>query len=389
MLILKNIVKECSAGDTTIKALKGINIDFRDNELVCIVGASGCGESTMLNIIGGSDRYTSGYLSINGKFTKGFSDRDWDAYRNNNIGFVFKSYSMISHETVLANIELAMKLSGVSKFERRARAIETLQKVSLCNELNKKPSQMSPGDMMRAVIARALVNNPEIFLVDESVDELDIETSMEIMEILKEISRDKLVIMVTHNLGLAEKYSTRIINFFDGNIVHDSNPYHVIVEKPSKHEIGKKEKIKKPCMTLLTALSLSFNSLKTKKQKIFITSLIGSMGVVGIALMLMISRDNQQYMTKIRYKLNAFALISLVVSFIVISVSTYISILERTKEICILRSIGASKSDIILVFIAEILIIGFATVIIGVGIILFLMIFKNGSIRINIIHFLI
>lgn len=378
MLILKNIVKEYTAGNTTIKALKGINIDFRENELVSILGPPNCGKTTMLNIIGGLDRYTSGNLSINGKSTKEFSDRDWDTYRNNSMGFVLKRYNLIPHETVLENVELTMKLSGVSKFERRERAIAVLQKVSLCDEFNKKSNQMSCGEIQRATIARALVNNPDILIVDEPTGEFESETIVKIMEILKEISKDKLVIMATHNLEFAEKYSTRIIKLFDGNIIEDSNPYHVVVEKPSKHKNGKKKKGKKTSMSLLTALSLSVNSLMTKKEKAFITSFIVS---IGIVLSLILSIGYAPYMMKIRYKLIVFTLISLVVSFIMISTSTYISVFERTKEIGILRSIGASKKDIFLVFSAETIIVGFAADVIGIGIILLLTITMNGSIK--------
>lgn len=381
MLILKNIVKEYTAGNTTIKALKGINIDFRENELVSILGPPNCGKTTMLNIIGGLDRYTSGNLSINGKSTKEFSDRDWDTYRNNSMGFVLQRYNLIPHETVLENVELTMKLSGVSKFERRERAIAVLQKVSLCDEFNKKPNQMSCGEIQRATIARALVNNPDILIADEPTGEFESETSVKIMEILKEISKDKLVIMATHNLEFAEKYSTRIIKLFEGNVIEDSNPYHVVVEKPPKHKNGKKEKGKKTSMSLLTALSLSVNSLMIKKEKTFNTSFVGSIGIMGIALMLALSSGAAPYMMKIRCKLIAFTLISLVVSFIMISTRTYISVFERTKEIGILRSIGASKKDIFLVFSAETIIVGFAADVIGIGIILLLTITINGSIK--------
>ncbi|MGH4124282.1 MAG: ATP-binding cassette domain-containing protein [Clostridium sp.] len=379
MLILKNIVKEYTAGVATIKVLKDINIDFRDNELVSILGPLDCGKVTMLNIIGGLDRYTSGNLSINGKSTNEFSDRDWDAYRNNSVGLVLPSYNLIPHETVLANVELSMKLSGVSKFERPARAIAVIQKVGLCDELNKKPNQMSRGEMQRASIARALVNNPDILLVDEPTGALDSETSVKIMELLKEISKEKLVILVTNNLELAEKYSTRIIKLFHGNVIDDSNPYHVVVEKPSKQKNGKKEKGEKSSMSLLTALSLSVNSLMTKKEKTFITSFIGSIGILGIAIILVLSSGAEPYIIKIRCKLIAFALISLVVSLIMISASTYISVFERTKEIGILRSIGASKKDIFLVFIAQTLIVGLASDVIGIT--LLLSISMNGSIK--------
>lgn len=380
MLILKNIVKEYSAGVATIKELKGINIDFRENELVSILGPSDCGKTTMLKIICGLDIYTSGDLSINGKSTKGFSNRDWDAYRNKSVGFVLPMYKLIEHMTVLANVEIVMKLTGVTKVECQERAIQALQKVNLCDGLNKKPNQITSGDAKRIIIARAMVNDPDILLVDEPTDTLELETSLEIMEILKEISKDKLVIMVTNNIELAEKYSTRIIKIFDGKVIDDSSPYHLVVEKPAKQINGRKEKGKKTFMGLLTALSLSSNSLMKNKEKTFITSFIGSIGIMGIALIVVLLCDNQPYMIKNRYKLIAFAAVSLVGYFVMISTSIYISVFERTKEVAILRSIGASKKDIFLLFNAETLIVGFVSNIIGIGITLFLTIIMNGSI---------
>lgn len=225
MLILKDIVKDYTAGDTTVRALKGVSINFRESELVSILGPSGCGKTTMLNIIGGLDRYTSGDLMINGKSTKEFTDGDWDTYRNHSIGFVFQSYNLIPHQTVLANVELALTLSGVSKKERRERAAEALRKVGLGEQLNKRPSQMSGGQMQRVAIARAIVNNPDIILADEPTGALDSETSVQIMEILKEIAQDKLIIMVTHNPELAKRYSTRIISVLDGEITDDTDPF--------------------------------------------------------------------------------------------------------------------------------------------------------------------
>lgn len=381
MLILKNIAKEYTAGVTTIKALKDINIDFRDKELVSILGPANCGKTTLLNIIGGLDIHTSGNISINGKSTSKFSNGDWDAFRNNSMGFVFQSYDLIPHETVLTNVELTMKLSDVSQFQRRKRAITVLQKVSICDARNKMPNQMSRGDTQRAIIARALINDPDILLADEPAGALDSETSSQIMEILKEVSKDKLVIMVTNNSELAEKYSERIIKLFDGNMIYDSNPYHVVVEKPIKMISDKNKRGKKTSMSLLTALSLSANSLMENKEKTFITSFIGSTGIMGIALIFLLSSGDQPYIMKIRGKLIAFALISLIVSSIIISTSTYISVFERTKEIRILRSIGASKSDIFLVFNAETLIVGFAADVIGIGITLLLTIPMNGSIQ--------
>ena len=225
MLILKNIVKDYVTGDTTVRALKGVSINFRENEFVSILGPSGCGKTTMLNIIGGLDRYTSGDLLINGKSTKRFTDTDWDVYRNHSIGFIFQSYNLIPHQTVLSNVELALTLSGVSKKERKARAQEALKQVGLENQMYKKPSQMSGGQMQRVAIARALINDPDILLADEPTGALDTETSVQIMELLKEISKDKLIIMVTHNPELAEEYSNRIIRCLDGEVIGDTNPF--------------------------------------------------------------------------------------------------------------------------------------------------------------------
>lgn len=225
MLQLKNITKNYLSGDNEVQALKGINIEFRENEFVSILGQSGCGKTTLLNIIGGLDRYTSGDLIINGKSTKEFKDKDWDTYRNHSVGFVFQSYNLIPHQTVLANVELALTISGVGKAERRKRAIEALQKVGLGDQINKKPNQMSGGQMQRVAIARALVNDPDILLADEPTGALDSKTSVQVMEILKEISKDRLIIMVTHNPELAKKYSSRIVKLLDGKIIDDSNPY--------------------------------------------------------------------------------------------------------------------------------------------------------------------
>ncbi|MBU3199192.1 ATP-binding cassette domain-containing protein [Clostridium estertheticum] len=371
MLILKNIVKEYTAGNTRIKALKGINIDFRENELVSILGPPNCGKTTILNVICGLDIYTSGNLSINGKSTKEFSNRDWDAFRNNSIGLMLQSYKLISHETALANVELTMKLSGVPKLERRARAIAALKKVGICDKFNKKPNQMSYDEIKRVTIARALVNNPDVLIADEPTETLDLETSIEIMEILKKISKDKLVIMVTNDLEIAQKYSTRIIKLFDGNVIYDSNPYHVVVEKPTRNKKGKKTS-----MSLLTDLSLSLNSLMSKKGKTFITSFIASSGIIGIALILLLSSGATASSMKIRYKLIVFALISLGISLIIIGTNIHISAFERTKEIGVLRSIGVSRKDVFLVFNAETLIIGFVSDVMGFCIIHVLGIFK-------------
>lgn len=294
MLQLKNIVKTYETGDLTQDALKGVSIAFRESEFVSILGQSGSGKTTMLNIIGGLDRYTSGDLIINGVSTKEYKDADWDYYRNNSIGFVFQSYNLIPHQTVLANVEMALTLAGVSKKERRERAIAVLKKVGLSDHIHKKPNQMSGGQMQRVAIARALVNNPDILLADEPTGALDSETSIQIMELLKEISKDKLVIMVTHNPELAEKYSTRIVKLLDGHITSDSNPY-TKEEKPKE-----KMKHKKISMSFLTALSLSFNNLRTKKGRTLLTSFAGSIGIIGIALILALSTGMNAYITAVQ-----------------------------------------------------------------------------------------
>lgn len=301
MLSLTGITKEYLAGNTKVEALKGIDLYFRKNEFVCILGPSGCGKTTMLNILGGLDRYTSGDLVINGKSTKNFTDRDWDTYRNRSIGFVFQSYNLIPHQTVLSNVELALTLSGVSKAERRRRAVETLNKVGLGDQLNKKPTQMSGGQMQRVAIARALVNDPDILLADEPTGALDSETSVQIMEILKEISKDKLIIMVTHNGQLAEQYANRIIKLLDGRITDDSNPYKPEQEEKSENDKKKKDKYKKKTsMSFFTALSLSFNNLLTKKARTFLTAFAGSIGIIGIALILSVSNGFQIYIDRMQ-----------------------------------------------------------------------------------------
>ena len=309
MLELNNIVKDYISGDTRVEALKGINLRFRDSEFVSILGQSGCGKTTMLNIIGGLDQYTSGDLKINGRSTKKFKDRDWDAYRNNSIGFVFQSYNLIPHQTVLANVELALTLSGVSKSERRKRAIEALEKVGLKEQIHKKPNQMSGGQMQRVAIARALVNDPDILLADEPTGALDTETSVQIMEILKEIAKDRLIIMVTHNPELAEQYSTRIIRLLDGQITDDTDAYSEeqmkadIQEKEQKlsdAQTGKKKKKAKTSMSFFTALSLSMNNLMTKKTRTLLTAFAGSIGIIGIALILSISNGIQDYIDRVQ-----------------------------------------------------------------------------------------
>ena len=293
MLKLKKITKEYKTGDEVVKALKGIDIEFRENEFVSILGQSGCGKTTLLNIIGGLDQYTSGDLVINGKSTKDYKDRDWDTYRNHSIGFVFQNYNLIPHQTVLSNVELALTISGVSKSERRKRAKEALEKVGLADQLNKKPNQMSGGQMQRVAIARALVGNPDILLADEPTGALDSATSVQIMDLLKEIAKDKLVIMVTHNPELADKYSTRIIKLLDGNIIDDSNPYTGGEEKQ------KEVNTKKTSMSFLTALSLSLNNLMTKKGRTFLTAFAGSIGIIGIATIMSLSNGVQKYISKV------------------------------------------------------------------------------------------
>ena len=271
MLVLKNIVKDYVTGDTTVRALKGININFRENEFVAILGPSGCGKTTMLNIIGGLDRYTSGDLKINGRSTKDFDDSDWDTYRNHSIGFVFQSYNLIPHQTVLSNVELALTLSGVSKKERRKRAMEALKQVGLENHMNKRPNQMSGGQMQRVAIARALINDPDILLADEPTGALDSETSVQIMELLKEISKDKLIIMVTHNPDLAYKYANRIIKCLDGEVIDDSNKFEPTKEDfEAEKKLSEKESEKgKASMSFFSAFSLSINNLRTKRRERF------------------------------------------------------------------------------------------------------------------------
>lgn len=312
MLELNDIKKDYVSGSTTVSALKGINLRFRDCEFVSILGQSGCGKTTMLNIIGGLDKYTSGDLKINGVSTKNYKDRDWDFYRNNSIGFVFQSYNLIPHQTVLSNVELALTLSGVSKAERKKRAIEALEKVGLGEQIHKKPNQMSGGQMQRVAIARALVNNPDILLADEPTGALDTETSIQIMELLKEISKDRLIIMVTHNPELAKDYSTRIVRLLDGVITDDSDPYtledmeadikakEAAKVKTSEKKIKKSGKKQKTSMSFFTALSLSFNNLMTKKTRTILTAFAGSIGIIGIAMILSISNGIQLYIDRVQ-----------------------------------------------------------------------------------------
>ena len=305
MLKLINITKHYVTGNSTVEALRGVSLEFRKSEFVSILGQSGCGKTTLLNIIGGLDRYTDGDLVINGKSTKTFKDSDWDSYRNHSIGFVFQSYNLIPHQSVLSNVELALTLSGVSKAERRKRAIEALEKVGLGDQIHKKPNQMSGGQMQRVAIARALVNDPDILLADEPTGALDTSTSVQIMEILKEISKDRLIIMVTHNPELAETYSTRIIKVLDGLVIDDSDPYTAPEQTDdpviaTKKEKKKEAKSKKTSMSFFTALSLSLNNLATKKGRTVMTSFAGSIGIIGIALILALSTGINAFIAQVQ-----------------------------------------------------------------------------------------
>ena len=299
MLELKNIKKDYPAGDGTVHALRGINLKFRESEFVSILGPSGCGKTTMLNIIGGLDQYSDGDLVINGRSTKDFKDRDWDSYRNHSIGFVFQSYNLIPHQSVLQNVELALSLSGVSRHERRERAKKALEDVGLGTQLHKKPSEMSGGQMQRVAIARALVNNPDIILADEPTGALDTETSVQVMEILKNISRDRLIIMVTHNPELAEKYSTRIIRMLDGQVTDDSFPLSEeeirLNRRSDERKLAEKKTEKKPSMKLSTSFALSLKNLTTKKGRTMLTSFAGSIGIIGIALIFAVSQGMTAY----------------------------------------------------------------------------------------------
>ncbi|MBQ7295630.1 MAG: ABC transporter ATP-binding protein/permease [Clostridia bacterium] len=303
MLILKNITKDYVTGDTTVRALNDVSINFRESEFVSILGPSGCGKTTLLNLIGGLDKYTSGDLVINGKSTKNFTDENWDTYRNHSIGFVFQSYNLIPHQSVLANVELALTLSGVSKKERKERAIAALKQVGLGDHINKRPNQMSGGQMQRVAIARALINNPDILLADEPTGALDSETSVQIMELLKEISKDKLIIMVTHNPDLAYEYSNRIIKCVDGKVIDDSNPFEPQAQDYENEKIKaeeEKKKGRKPSMSMITAFGLSMRNLGTKKGRTFLTAFAGSIGIIGIALVLALSTGIQNYVDKVQ-----------------------------------------------------------------------------------------
>ncbi len=304
MLELKNIHKEYPAGDGKVEALKGIDLQFRSSEFVSILGPSGCGKTTMLNIIGGLDQYTSGDLVINGRSTKNFKDRDWDSYRNHSVGFVFQSYNLIPHQTVLQNVELALTLSGVSKHERKKRAKEALEKVGLGDQLHKRPNQMSGGQMQRVAIARAIVNNPDIILADEPTGALDTQTSLQVMDILREIAKDRLVIMVTHNPDLANEYSSRIVRVLDGKIIDDSAPLTEVEIKAERAEEKKKtethHKEKKPSMSLRTSFGLSLRNLISKKGRTTLTSFAGSIGIIGIALIYAVSQGMTTYINIIQ-----------------------------------------------------------------------------------------
>ena len=298
MLELKNIVKDYSAGDARVEALRGVDLEFGESEFAAILGPSGCGKTTLLNIIGGLDRYTSGDLVIRGKSTKQFTERDWDTYRNHSVGFVFQSYNLIPHQTVLSNVELALTLSGVSREERRRRAAEALEKVGLGDQLKKKPNQLSGGQMQRVAIARALVNNPEVLLADEPTGALDSETSIQVMEILRQVAKDRLVIMVTHNPELADQYATRIIRLLDGKIVSDNaaEAEHTGAEETTAENAAER----KTSMGFLTALNLSLNNLMTKKGRTILTAFAGSIGIIGIALILSLSNGVNRYIERVQ-----------------------------------------------------------------------------------------
>ena len=296
MLQIKNISKQYKTGELVQNALNDVSLNFRDNEFVAILGPSGSGKTTLLNIIGGLDRYDSGDLIINGISTKKYKDRDWDSYRNHTIGFVFQSYNLIPHQNILSNVELALTISGISKSERKKRAKEALEKVGLGDQLHKRPNQMSGGQMQRVAIARALVNDPDILLADEPTGALDSETSIQVMNLLNEVAKDRLVIMVTHNPELAEKYANRVVNLADGKITGDTNPLEVqeSEKEPEHKNMGKSS------MSFITALALSFNNLRTKKGRTVLTSFAGSIGIIGIALILSISNGVNIYIDNIQ-----------------------------------------------------------------------------------------
>ncbi|HBR07931.1 MAG TPA: ABC transporter, partial [Clostridiales bacterium] len=296
MLILQNITKDYLVGGGTIRALRGISLNFRKSEFVSVLGPSGCGKTTLLNLIGGLDHYTQGDLIINDRSTNEYRDKDWDAYRNHSIGFVFQSYNLIPHQSVLANVELALTLSGVSKTERRKRALKVLDQVGLSDQVGKRPSQMSGGQMQRVAIARALINDPDILLADEPTGALDSETSTQVMALLREIAKDKLVIMVTHNAELAAEYSTRIIRLLDGAVTGDTDPYDAAAEETPRSPARSGSL----SMSFATALSLSLNNLMTKKARTILTAFAGSIGIIGIALIMSLSNGIQIYIDRVQ-----------------------------------------------------------------------------------------
>ena len=297
MLRIKNVCKEYKTDNLVQKALDDVSLNLRDNEFVAILGPSGSGKTTLLNIIGGLDRYDKGDLIINEISTKHYKDRDWDSYRNHTVGFVFQSYNLIPHQTILSNVELALTISGVSRSEKRERAMQALEKVGLANQAHKKPNQLSGGQMQRVAIARALVNNPKIVLADEPTGALDSETSIQVMDLLKEVAKDRLVVMVTHNPELAEEYATRIVKLKDGVILSDSNPYSTKDEEKEKKVLHKN--MGKTSMSFFTSLALSFNNLKTKKARTALVSFAGSIGIIGIALILSLSNGVNNYIRSI------------------------------------------------------------------------------------------
>ena len=296
MLQIKQLCKEYRTGDLVQKALDHVDLNLRDNEFVAILGPSGSGKTTLLNIIGGLDRYDSGNLIINGISTKKYKDRDWDSYRNHTIGFVFQSYNLIPHQTILANVELALTISGIGKSERRKKAQKALEEVGLGEQIHKKPNQLSGGQMQRVAIARALVNDPDILLADEPTGALDSATSVQVMELLKKVAEDRLVVMVTHNPELAEQYATRIVNLRDGKIRSDSDPF---ILETAKDELVKHKNMGKASMSFLTALSLSFHNLRTKKARTLLTAFAGSIGIIGISLILSLSTGVNDYIQNV------------------------------------------------------------------------------------------
>ena len=308
MLKLTNIKKDYKVASNYVHALKGVDLEFRKSEFVCVLGQSGCGKTTLLNIIGGLDHYTSGDLVIQGKSTKDFSDRDWDVYRNHRIGFIFQSYNLIPHQTVLGNVELALTIAGIGREERHERAKRALERVGLGNELDKRPNQLSGGQMQRVAIARALVNNPDILLADEPTGALDSETSVQIMELIKEIAHERLVIMVTHNPELADLYASRIVRLKDGTVESDSMPYDSAAEEPANlveetasATDGKKQKKRKKLrarMSFLSSLVLSAKNLLTKKGRTIVTSIAGSIGIISVCLVLALSSGFNSYIKR-------------------------------------------------------------------------------------------